>query len=60
MAMTNEDPTQVELSKPVVLLIVGACLLFLPTVITSTGSTIFGQGQTGQSAGNFTGVVGGQ
>lgn len=53
----KDNPQQVPLSKPIVLLVVGACLLFLPTIITSSGQTIFGGGQ--KSAGEFTGIVGG-
>ena len=49
----KDNPTQVPLSKPIVLLAVGACLLFLPTIISSTGQTIFGGEQ--KSAGEFTG-----
>ncbi len=51
----KDNPTQVALSKPIVYLIVGACLLFLPTVISSSGQTIFGGSQ--ESAGAFSGVV---
>lgn len=51
----KDNPTQVPLSKPIVYLIIGACLLFLPTLISSTGQTIFGGDQ--QSAGEFSGVV---
>ena len=38
----KDNPAQVPLSKPIVYLIVGACLLFLPTVITTAGTSIFG------------------
>ena len=47
----KDNPTQVPLSKPIVYLVVGACLLFLPTIISSSGETIFGGDQ--QSAGSF-------
>jgi hypothetical protein len=51
----KDNPTQVPLSKPIVYLIVGACLLFLPTMISSAGQSIFGS--TKQSSGNFQGVI---
>ena len=38
----KDNPTQVPLSKPIIYLIVGACLLFLPTLISASGKTIFG------------------
>ena len=38
----KDAPTQTPLSKPMVLLIVGACLLFLPTVIRTAGQSVFG------------------
>jgi len=44
----KENPTQTPLSKPVVMIIVAACLLFLPTVLDIAGSSLFGTG--GKSA----------
>lgn len=38
----KDQPAQVPLSQPVVLLAIAAGLLFLPSIITTTGSTIFG------------------
>ncbi len=38
----KENPQQVPLSKPVVMIIVSACLLFLPTILKTAGSSIFG------------------
>jgi intracellular multiplication protein IcmD len=38
----KDSPTQTPLSKPMVLLIVGACLLFLPTVIRTAGESVLG------------------
>ncbi len=38
----KDNPAQVPLSKPIVYLIVGACLLFLPTIMQVAGNTIFG------------------
>lgn len=38
----KDQPTQVPLSQPIVLLAIAAGLLFLPSIITTAGSTIFG------------------
>lgn len=38
----KDNPTQVPLSKPLVYLGVGAALLFLPSIVTTAGATIFG------------------
>lgn len=46
----KDNPTQVALSQPIVYLCVGAGLLFLPSIMSSAGSTVFG-GQGGTSAG---------
>jgi intracellular multiplication protein IcmD len=45
----KDNATQVPLSKPIVSLAVGAALLFLPSIMKSAGSTIFG-GEGGTSA----------
>ncbi len=42
----KDNPQQVPLSKPIVYLGVGAGLLFLPSIMTSAGSTVFGSGGT--------------
>lgn len=42
----KEAPTQTPLSKPVVMLVVAACLLFLPTILTVAGSSLFGSSAT--------------
>lgn len=39
----KENPQQTPLSKPVVMLIVAAGLLFLPTVLTIAGQSLFGK-----------------
>ena len=50
----KDNPTQVALSKPIVLLVVGACLLFLPTIMKSAGQSIFGEApDTGAKGGTF-------
>lgn len=51
----KENPQQVPLSKPVVMLLVASCLLFLPTVITLAGSSLLGSSATsagGDAAGS--------
>lgn len=40
----KDNPTQVPLSKPIVLLAVAACLLFLPSIMSTAGRTVFGSG----------------
>ncbi len=38
----KENPQQVPLSKPVVMILVAASLVFLPTVINVAGASLFG------------------
>lgn len=38
----KDNPTQVPLSKPIVLICVGAVLLFLPNLMNTAGKSIFG------------------
>lgn len=38
----KEQPTQVPLSQPLVLLAIAAGLVFLPSLISSTGATVWG------------------
>ncbi|HQY22478.1 MAG TPA: type IV secretion protein IcmD [Gammaproteobacteria bacterium] len=38
----KENPQQTPLSKPVVMIVVAACLLFLPTILTIAGASLFG------------------
>ena len=42
----KDNPAQTPLSKPVVYLAVGACLLFLPALMGTAGNTIFGGDQS--------------
>lgn len=42
----KENPQQVPLSKPVVMIVVAGCLLFLPTILNIAGSSLFGGSQT--------------
>ncbi len=44
----KDNPAQVPLSKPLVYLGVGAALLFLPSIVTTAGATLFQSG--GESA----------
>lgn len=50
----RDNPTQVPLSAPIVLLFVGIGLVFLPSIINSAGTTLFGgdgkivSGKTGE------------
>lgn len=41
----KDNPAQVPLSKPIVYIVVGACLLFLPNILDTAGSTVFGEGK---------------
>lgn len=38
----KENPQQIPLSKPVVMIVVAACLLFLPTILGTAGESLFG------------------
>lgn len=40
----KDNPTQVSLSQPIVLLCIAAGLVFLPNIISSGGQTIWGDG----------------
>lgn len=44
----KENPQSTPLSKPVVMIVVAACLLFLPTIMNIAGSSLFGS--SGQQA----------
>lgn len=52
----KDNPAQVPLSKPMVYLGVGAALLFLPSIMSSAGSTIFGTGNTTNAGAGKTGL----
>lgn len=52
----KDQPQQVPLSQPIVLLAIAAGLVFLPSLITTSGATIFKGGKEGSSKG--TGVKG--
>lgn len=53
----KDQPAQVPLSQPIVLLAIAAGLVFLPSLITTTGSTVFGSGKQNATA-KGTGVTG--
>lgn len=42
----KENPQQTPLSKPIVMLVVAACLLFLPTILNIAGASLFGTSGT--------------
>lgn len=54
----KENPQQTPLSKPVVMIVVAACLLFLPTILTVAGASLFGT--TAVSSAPAGGGLGGQ
>tara|TARA_R110002110_G_scaffold404606_1_gene623038 strand:+ start:41722 stop:42153 length:432 start_codon:yes stop_codon:yes gene_type:complete len=45
----KDNPTQVPLSQPIVLLVIAAGLVFLPNLISTGGSTIWGDGEKGRA-----------
>lgn len=47
----KDNPTQIPVGTPVALVFVSAALMFLPTVFTSSGKTVFGTGQQGSLSG---------
>ncbi|HXH55107.1 MAG TPA: DUF6750 family protein [Gammaproteobacteria bacterium] len=47
----KENPQQTPLSKPVVMIVVAACLLFLPTILDIAGASLFGAGATSSAPG---------
>ena len=51
----KDNPSQVALSQAIVYLGVGAALIFLPMILQSAGSTVFG-GQATSAGGATTGV----
>lgn len=52
----KDNPQQVALSQPIVYLCVGAGLLFLPSIMQSAGTTIFGSGQVESAGKGSTGL----
>lgn len=55
----KENPQQIPLSKPVVMIVVAACLLFLPTILGTAGESLFGtEAQSAAAAGGGTALGG--
>lgn len=56
----KDQPAQVPLSQPIVLLAIAAGLVFLPSLITTAGSTVFGSSKTNATSkgGGVTGIEG--
>ena len=48
----KDNPTQIPMGTPMAMLIIGVCLIFLPSFIAPAGTSIFGGTAT---AGGFTG-----
>lgn len=54
----KDNPTQVHLSQPIMLLCIGAGLIFLPNVISTSGHTIWGSNaDNGRATANGGGIV---
>lgn len=51
----KDNPTQVPLGGPIAMIFIAAALIYLPTVITATGTTIFGGGTEVKHGGIGTG-----
>ncbi|MGQ3892567.1 type IV secretion protein IcmD [Legionella sp. CNM-4043-24] len=49
----KDNPTQVTIGTPIALLLVGAGLLFMPSVMGMAGETIFGGGTTAGPSGSI-------
>lgn len=47
----KDNPQQIPIGTPIALLFVGAALIFLPSVFSVTGKTIFGKGTPGGVSG---------
>lgn len=54
--MHKDNPTQVPIGTPIALVFVAAALLFLPSMLSTTGQTVFGSSSTvsGPSGAIFT------
>lgn len=55
----KDNPTQVPLSQPIVLLCIAAGLVFLPNIISTGGSTIWGDAEQGRGSATGEGLVDG-
>jgi len=52
----KDNPQQVQLGTCIAMLLVGVCLIFLPSIVSTGGATIFGAGTA--SEGNIAGFGG--
>jgi len=52
----KDNPQQTPLSKPVIYIIVGALLLFLPAIIGTAGQSIFGGTDNSSQSGNINSI----
>lgn len=48
----KDNPTQVTIGTPIALLLVGAALLFMPSIMGMAGETLFGGGSTAGPGGS--------
>lgn len=55
----KDNPTQVPLSQPIVLLAIAAGLVFLPSLITTAGKTVWSNPEAADSTGAEGGALGG-
>lgn len=50
----KDNPQQVQLGTCIAMLLVGVCLIFLPSIVSTGGATIFGTSAVGSSTGQGT------
>jgi intracellular multiplication protein IcmD len=55
----RENPQQTPLSKPVIMIVVAGCLLFLPTILTVAGASLFGSSATSSATAGGGATLGG-
>ena len=49
----KDNPTQITIGTPIAMIFIGAAMIFLPSIIKTTGATVFG---SDASAGGISGV----
>jgi len=49
----KDNPTTVPISQPIMLIFVAAALIFIPSVFTTTGKTLFGSSASQAGVGGF-------
>jgi len=47
----KDNPTQIQIGQPISLVLIAAALLFMPTLLKSVGSTMFGSASTAGTKG---------